>query len=83
MTTIDIREKLHAYIRFADEKKVKAFYTIIEREIEEEYTWWNDKEYIIELDKRSADYKSGTNKLYTWEETKTRIKKATAGKLKK
>ena len=51
MTTLDIREKLYDYIRFADEKKVKAFYTIIENEIKEEYKWWNDKEYMSKYGK--------------------------------
>lgn len=82
MTTLDIREKLYDYIRFADEKKVKAFYTIIENEIKEEYKWWNDKEYMSELGKRSADYKSGITKGFTWEETKIRIQKSPAVKLK-
>ena len=34
MTTATIRKKLHDYINIADDKKVKAIYTIVEDEME-------------------------------------------------
>jgi hypothetical protein len=36
MSTAEIRQKLFEYIRMADDRKVKAIYTIVESEIEEE-----------------------------------------------
>jgi putative addiction module component (TIGR02574 family) len=73
MTTTAIREKLYDYIRVAEDRKVKAIYTMLEQEIEEVYDYWNDKDFIAELDKRSDDYKKGKTKGVPWEEAKARI----------
>ena len=70
MNTSAIRQKLFEYIRVADDKKVKAIYTIIENEVNELYEWWNDKDLLKELDIRSADLKSGKDKGHQWEEVK-------------
>ena len=42
MSTTQIRHRLYEYIRFADEKKVKAIYTIVEEEIKEKQEVWNN-----------------------------------------
>ena len=73
MSTIEIRQKLFDYIRSADDKKVKAFYTIVENDIEEDKTIWTD-EFLQELNKRTSDFESGKVKGYTWEEVKNRAK---------
>lgn len=73
MTTAAIREKLQNYIRFADDKKVKAIYTILEDEISHEYEWCEDKEFVQELDRRVAAYESGKDKGYTLQEIKSSI----------
>jgi hypothetical protein len=73
MTTNAIRQKLYDYIRVAEDKKVKAIYTMLEGEIEEIYEWWNDKAFMAVLDKRSAEYKSGKIKGVSWEEAKRQI----------
>jgi len=70
MNTSTIRQKLYEYIRVADDKKVKAIYTIIESEVNELYEWWNDKDLMAELDRRSADLKHGKDKGHSWEEVK-------------
>jgi len=82
MTTTAIRQKLYDYIRFAEDKKVKAIYTVLENEIEEGYDYWNDTAFINELDKMSADYESGKVKGIPWEDAKKQIlsKKATTRK---
>ena len=75
MTTAAIREKLQDYIRFADDKKVKAIYTILENEITSEYKWYEDEAYVKELDQDVKDYESGKTKGYTWEEVKESLRK--------
>lgn len=72
MTTASIRQKLYEYIRVADEKKVKAIFTMVEEEIED-YQWTNDKALLAELDKRSEEYKSGRVKGVSWEDAKKQI----------
>jgi hypothetical protein len=58
MSTSTIRQQLHNYLEVADDKKVKALYTIVEDEIKKsivEYT----EDFKKELDHRYAYYKSG------------------------
>lgn len=73
MSTTEIRQKLFDYIRMADDRKVKAIYTIIEKEIQETDIW-TDK-FLQELNKRTADFESGKIKGFTWKEVKSRAKK--------
>jgi putative addiction module component (TIGR02574 family) len=76
MNTSTIRQKLYEYIRVADDKKVKAIYTIIESEVNELYEWCNDKDLLAELDRRSADLKSGKVKGLPWEDVKKELLKS-------
>jgi len=55
MTTATIRRKLHDYLEVADEKKLKAIYTLVAQEVEEGIEHYTD-EFKAELDKRYADY---------------------------
>ena len=73
MTATSIRQKLYDYICVAEDRKVKAIYTMLEEEIEGAYDYWNDKDFVAELNKRSTDYKNGTIKAVPWEEAKARI----------
>ena len=77
MNTTTIRQKLHEYIKVADDKKVKAIYTIVESDINEMNEWWNDESFIAELDKRSSDLKSGKEKGVPWDELKKELLKST------
>ncbi len=74
MDTATIRQHLHNYLEVADDKKIKAIYTIIEKDIEE-----NDFEYPEELknelDKRYSEYKNGRTEIVTSLESKKRIEK--------
>jgi len=74
MDTTAIRQKLHNYLEVADDKKVKAIYTMMEIEIEETGIEYTD-ELKTELDTRYADYKSGKAKMISAEESKKRIQK--------
>ena len=68
MTAAAIRDKLYNYIRVADDKKVKAIYTMLENEIEEETAWWTDKKFIAALDKDFEEWQGGKAKGYSMEE---------------
>ncbi len=72
MTTALIRQKLYEYIRAADDKKVKAIFTMVEDEVEN-YDWTQDKELLTELDRRSADFRSGKVEGISWEDAKKQI----------
>ena len=74
MNTTSIRQQLHSYLEVADDKKIKAFYTLMRSDIEEsgvEYT--NDLK--IELDNRNSSQKSGKSKMITAAESKKQISK--------
>ena len=67
MTATAIRQRLHEYIRFADEKKVKAIYTMIEEEVNEKHDIWT-KEFTKMMEKRANDLESGKVKGKSWDE---------------
>ncbi len=75
MTTTEIRNILHQFIDTAQDKKIKAIYTVVEAEIERG-SHWEDEAFVTEMNKRSAELESGKVKGYTWEQVKTRAKKA-------
>lgn len=59
MKSSALRIKLYDYIRVADEKKLHAIYNLLENEIEETIEWWEDKQFIKELDYRYEAMESG------------------------
>ncbi len=81
MTSTAIRQRLHNYLEIADEKKIKAIYTMIEDDVEDtliDYT--NDLK--TELDKRLIDYQSGKMKMITAKDSKIRVAKLLSKKFK-
>lgn len=74
MDTAAIRQQLHNYLEVADDKKIKALYTIIEKDIQENEFEYSD-ELKSELDKRYSEYKNGTAEMITAAESKKRIEK--------
>lgn len=69
MTTTAIRKKLVDYLKTADDKKVKAIYTMVEDEINTQANDWDEK-FIAKLNDRKKSFESGKAKTYTWGETK-------------
>ncbi|MDN5285163.1 MAG: hypothetical protein JWR38_1437 [Mucilaginibacter sp.] len=74
MSTETIRERLHEYIRFADDKKVEAIYTMVENEITEELDLWEDKAFLNELKNRIDEYESGKINGSAWAEVKQKAR---------
>ncbi len=75
MNTAEIRQKLYEYIKTADDKKVKAIYTIVESEINQVNEWWQDDELVAELERRSDDLISGKEKGISWAKFKKGLPK--------
>jgi hypothetical protein len=74
MTTDTIRQQLHSYLEIADDKKVKAFYTLMKDDIEESGVEYTPK-LKAELDGDYAAYKNGQTKMVSSAESKKRISK--------
>lgn len=75
MKNKQIKERLHHYIETADEKKLKAIYTMVEEEIEEATDMWRDKEFVAELERREKRYLNGA-KTYSIQESVGRAREA-------
>ncbi len=74
MNTAAIRQKLHNYLEVANDKKIKAIYTMVEEAIEEVSEAYTE-EFKAELDRRHKAYKNGSEKAITAAESKKRIQK--------
>jgi len=75
MNTTAIRQKLYEYIRIADDRKVKAIYTIIENDLNEQQEWWEDKDFVSTLDRISIDLKNCSDKGIVWGDLKNELLK--------
>lgn len=69
------------YLKVADDKKIKAIYTMVEDEINTNGNDW-DKSFTDELNKRSKSFADGTAKTYTWKESKQAAIERVKGKRK-
>ncbi|MDP9048784.1 MAG: addiction module protein [Bacteroidota bacterium] len=76
MRTTQIKQQLHDYIDSAGDKKLKAIYTLLEGDINEEFTLTAEQKK--ELDRRHDDYMNGVGETYTWEETVAMARQALA-----
>ena len=75
MTITAIREKLQDYIKTADEKKIKAIFTLVENDLQKEVEWWENKEFVAELNERVDNCINGIEKGYTIDEINAEIEK--------
>lgn len=74
MNTTNIRQKLQNYLEIADDKKVKALYTMMENDINESNIEYS-VELKAELDNRYNSYKDGKTKMIRATESKKRMDK--------
>ena len=75
MKTDAIRDKPYDYIRVVDDKTIMAIYAAFENEIGEEVNWWEDNDFVKELDTCYNEWKNGKSKGYTLEEVNASIDK--------
>jgi putative addiction module component (TIGR02574 family) len=66
MSTAQIRQRLHEIIDTAEDKKLKAIYTLLEDDSIDYQLSASQKK---ELDRRLHDHENGIGKTYTWDET--------------
>jgi hypothetical protein len=69
MTTLTIRKKLMAYLADADDSKVKAIYTLLKNDIQEDGAFKLTEEQLQILDEERELYLSGESKSHTREES--------------
>lgn len=72
METLKLRKILQEYINFADEKKTKALFTLVE----DDFTYqnhWKDEAFVKEMEKRVKDYESGKSKGKDWKTVKINL----------
>jgi hypothetical protein len=74
MTTLTIRQKLMTYLADADDSKVKAIYTLLEREIREDDIFILSDEQLQILDEEHEMHVTGQSKSYSREEANQMIK---------
>jgi hypothetical protein len=74
MNTTAIREELHNYLEVAEDKKVKAIYTMMQESIKESAINYS-KEFKAELDSRFDTYKDGSAKMINAKASKSRLQK--------
>lgn len=76
MKTVIMKEKLHRFIETVEEKRMKAIYTLFEKEIEQE-EWEYTDEFKEELDRR-YDYYINGGKMVSAEDSNKQIKELVA-----
>ncbi len=74
MTLAVVKERLHDYIEQADEKKVQAIYTLIEKEIDENNPVYN-KETISYFEQLREKFIDSKHPGFTIEESMENIKR--------
>jgi hypothetical protein len=75
MTTLAIRKKLHRYIDKAQDKNVKAIYSIVEEVLNKEEEVWTES-FIEEQESRANEFETNKIKAKSW----SAIKKGTRKK---
>lgn len=75
MATLTIRQKLITYLADADDSKIKAIYTLLEKEIQDEHTVSLTKEQLAILEKEREMHLNGQTKSYNRQEANQIIRR--------
>ena len=73
MSTLELREKLHAAIDQADDRLLNIIYALVQADIKNEHYELSEEHQRI-LDERLADHESDPTSGASWEEAKSRIR---------
>ena len=73
MTNLAIRKKVITYLADADDKKVKAVYTLLEKDIEVKTSFKLSPAQLKQLNAEREKHINGKSPSYTWNEVKERI----------
>ncbi len=76
MRNVSIRKKVITYLADADEKKVKAVYTLLEKDIERKSEFKLPESKLKQLRLEKQKHLNGKTPSYTWEEVKERARSA-------
>ena len=74
MTVAVIREKLKSYVDDVDDKKVKALYTLLQDDIDDNTGFVFSKEQMEILEEEDKLHTTGKTASYSWEEAKEMIR---------
>ena len=74
MTITAIRNRLMSYLANADDNKIKAVYTLLEKDIDEKDLFVLSEEQLQILDKERDMHLSGQSKSYTRNEARQIVK---------
>ncbi len=75
MTTATIRKKMISYMADIDDKKLKAIYTVLENDINQQQSFTLTDAHLEILDEERKMHKKGSTKSYSWTEAKQLIRK--------
>ena len=67
-----LRVELRYYIDNASDQELAELYAFVNSKTPP-YEWWNDEEFMAELDRREADLISGKDPGMTWDALKTEL----------
>ena len=72
MSNASIRQQLHQYIDFVEDKKIEALYTLLQDEVQPAYIA-SDEELNL-LHQRAEKYMNGNAETYTVEEAHEKVR---------
>jgi putative addiction module component (TIGR02574 family) len=64
------------YLGYLNADQKKAVLGVVKNFAREEYAWWEDKDFVKELDRRTAELESGKVKGITLDELESRVRAA-------